>query len=682
MSKISKEDKGNNDNKDTKDKKDQARKKDESKSKKILLFGILAIIIIIIDIIIYSKFIYNERSNYKDNYSISNSSYQSGQTTEIKQSFKANRNNMNAISIGFDKSFRTYNNDAINIKIIDKTNDQVIGEYNDIYNTIVQNEKDYKFEFEKQPESLDKEYEIVISYANGSETNPLLYNTQNTYDNGAMTVNDKQQGGDMAFSVYYYNRYANAIFILGMIGISLVSLILIALIAFGKLQSNKIFLIAVIVIGLIYVFVIPIYRGHDEHAHFFRAYEISQGVLNTKIIEGESLTEIPAAMFDTLHEDYNSSERWINDTYYDDVIRSKSVKLDNENKIYVGGEYMAVYSPIPYIPQAITIRIVSLFTKNLLVIFYLTRIVNLAVSIALIMLSIKLIPVGKHIIKFIALMPSTFSLIASCSPDALTITLCILFFAYLLKLIKDDSLINKKQIGIISAIGVLMGLCKIVYIPFVLLLLAIPKKKFKNRKDRILLMLLGIGLPIIANMIWLSIAGKHLELIDNNKSDVQKHNILTNPLDYIRICFYTLYFQTNIYFQQMFGGIMEHVGMVNVGYINVFTYIVLFVMMILFNKESKIELETKFKVMLSLILFIICCLIFTSLYMQWSSLKYYYINGIQGRYFIELLLPLSILLSQHSLIQKEGKIDINKIILYSGIILNAVASLSSVVTYI
>ena len=82
------------------------------------------------------------------------------------------------------------------------------------------------------------------------------------------------------------------------------------------------------------------------------------------------------------------------------------------------------------------------------------------------------------------------------------------------------------------------------------------------------------------------------------------------------------------------------------------------------------------------VLFIICGLIYTSIYMQWSTLKNYYINGVQGRYFVELLLPFMLVLGQNKLVKESGKINLVKVIAYSGVLLNTVAILTAVITYI
>ena len=70
-------------------------------------------------------------------------------------------------------------------------------------------------------------------------------------------------------------------------------------------------------------------------------------------------------------------------TYYRDVIDFLDVDINEDETMKVNASYMAVYSPIPYIPQVLTIGILNIFTDNVAVIFYGARIVNLLVSVFL-----------------------------------------------------------------------------------------------------------------------------------------------------------------------------------------------------------------------------------------------------------------------------------------------------------
>ncbi len=646
---------------------------------KVLLLIVFIVILVVFDMIFYSKFVYNERSYYTESYLEGSEKYELDGNVVIEQTFIANKNNLEAVAIGFDKAFRTYSNDEIKIQIIQVDNNQVIAEYDSIYETPVQDYKKYKFEFEKQPDSEGKEYKIKIIYENGSKGNPVLYQSQGNFEQGTLTLNGEEQSGNLNFELYYFSRYATTIFTIAMLGFNIVTILILGLFIFKKISINKTFLIVTIMLGLFYVFAIPIYRGHDEHAHFYRAYEISQGIFNTKTENEESVSEIPKAFEETTPEG-----EACNMTYYRDVIDFLDVDINEDETMKVNASYMAVYSPIPYIPQALTIGILNIFTDNVAIIFYGARIVNLLVSVFLLYFAMKLIPFGKKLIFLITILPTTMVQISSLSPDALTLTSSILFVAYVLKLWHEKRKITKKEVSKLTILGIVVALCKIVYIPFVFLVLILPKKNYKNRKSYILSIITMIVIPILINLIWLAIANTHLSLIDNNKSSVQTANILTNIPEYIRTAAYTLQYSMDKTLTALFGGgyITHNTNAVGNGFITVIPMILLFVFEILFDEKLKINLEMKAKVIISIISLAIIGLIFTSLYVQWSPLKWFFVDGIQGRYFLQLLLPLTILLAQNNLVKQKGNINLKSIITYTGIILNMVILMEIVLKYI
>ncbi len=463
-----------------------------------------------------------------------------------------------------------------------------------------------------------------------------------------------------------------------MIGLNILAIAAIWLITYKKMNLEKVFILLSIAIGICYVFIVPIYRGHDEHAHFFRAYEISKGVLNTKIDNNMSLTQIPKAFEDITKE----SGKYCNETHYKEVIDFLKTETKENENITENGCYMAVYSPIPYIPQALTISILDIITDNVAVIFYGARLVNLLVAILILYFAMKIIPFGKIIIFLITITPTTMTQISSLSPDATTITSCILFISYLIKLIYEKRKITKKEVSYITILGIIVSLCKIVYIPFIALVLLIPKDRYENKKKYWTSLGIMFIVPIILNLIWLAIAGQHLALIDNNKASSQTANILSNIPEYIRVALYSVQHEFGNLISELFGGKLLHNDLVNNGMIVTLPMIIIFVLEILLDDELKEKLEFNFKILLGIILFIITGLIATSLYVQWSPLKWFFINGIQGRYFIPLLLPLTILLGQNKMVEKKGKINLKNTISYIAIIINFVALAQIVVTYL
>ena len=487
--------------------------------------------------------------------------------------------------------------------------------------------------------------------------------------------------GNISYKLHYDSKYANIIFTLSIIFINIISIVCFYIILFKNTNLNKIFLFAISTLGIIYLLVIPMYRAHDEQAHFFKAYEISQGIFNTKIENKKSIVEIPVAFTKTMVEmNKETGLPNLDKGYYSSLRNSLNEKIGEET-VKVDGSYMAVYSIVPYIPQAIAIKFASLFTDRVVTIFYLARLANLIVSIIILYIAFKIMPYGKKLLFLICMIPTVIFQISTMSPDALTFTSSVLFLSYVLKLINDNKEISKKNILILTLIGSVVGLCKITYIPIVLFALFIPKNQYKNKKSKIIALICIILIPIMLNLLWLKIAGEHLSLIDNNKADVQKTYILSNPVNYIRTSAYTAFSEIHLYLSELFGTYMGQIDYVYSSDILIYLFIIMFILVVLFDDSIKEKINSSGKIIISIVLLSIIALIFTSIYMQWSGYKWYYINGIQGRYFIQLLLPFGLLLGQNN-ISKKGKINLRTIILSGTLFANIIAIMSCIIAFI
>ncbi len=99
--------------------------RNNNKKTRIIIFIIILIVLILIDLVIYSKFLYNERNDYVDDFSEYDYSLEEEKIKpkdgkiEIIQTVIGTGNNLEAVTIEFDKDFRTYNESPIEIKIVE-----------------------------------------------------------------------------------------------------------------------------------------------------------------------------------------------------------------------------------------------------------------------------------------------------------------------------------------------------------------------------------------------------------------------------------------------------------------------------------------------------------------------------------------------------------------------------------
>ena len=397
----------------------------------------------------------------------------------------------------------------------------------------------------------------------------------------------------------------------------------------NKWKIENIFLAIAIPTGLLYMFVIPIGLVPDEEAHFSRAYEISKGYLiSDKNESGFGGRELPVEIGTIMSSTTDTYEKTLD-----------NLKLKNsgnwEFKVFAN---TASYSFVCYIPQTLGILAGKVLHLPMLGIAYFGRLFNLAAWIAVMYVALKLIPCYKKLFLIAALLPITMQEAASLSADALTISMCFLLISYVIYLVKTKkSQITKKEYILLLAITTIVSLCKIVYIPFCLLLLLIPKEKFKDKNDKIKKVAFIIAFAILINLIWLSIGSQFLvEFNPGVDSAEQVKYILSHPFTYLQVIANTIIVKGDF----IAGALSKNLEIFNVSMPYIFQLLILIMMVLAIKKDTENEYWNSMDKKLVSILVLGACvlLIFTSLYVQWTPLKNSVIDGIQGRYFIPLLL--------------------------------------------
>ena len=224
-------------------------------------------------------------------------------------------------------------------------------------------------------------------------------------------------------------------------------------------------------------------------------------------------------------------------------------------------------------------------------------------------------------------------------------------FTYILYLKYDRNKkeILKKDIAILSFFSIVIALCKIVYLPLCLLLFILPNEKFKSAKIKRKIIISILTAAILLNLIWLIYCSRFLiEFNIGVNSGEQVKYILTHPIDYIFILFRTI----NMTFQTSIVGLCgEGLGVYDVqaSVIFICPCILMFAMLFIINDEKEVKIDSFTKLMCLFVFLSIVLLIYTSLYIQWTSLQRPIIHGVQARYFLPILLLMAIVLNNHKI---------------------------------
>jgi len=415
-----------------------------------------------------------------------------------------------------------------------------------------------------------------------------------------------------------------------------------------NIKLERIYLILVIPLGILYCLANPLGKIPDEDYHVRKSMAIAQGNLFSHAKEnGDAEDKFNVKLAELVSTSTAS---------YKEALNRINIEETDET-VDMWYTTMALYAPICHIPQALGIILAKLFKGNLVIQCYSARMVNFVVAILFIYHAIKLIPFKKHIILFISMLPIVLNEFASMSSDALTISISIFFICYILYLKYDNNKleINRKDIIILTISALIIALCKIVYIPLVFLLFILPKEKFETLKNKNIIIISIVFVSIFLNLVWLIYCSRFLIMFNPGVNSLEQVKyVLLHPFRYLLIAFRTLNTYGQMFIVHLCGEGLGHFN-VQTSVLYVFPCIVIASMLFFINEDrEKVQIDKTTKCVTFIIFLLIVALIYTSLYVQWTKLGYSIIEGIQARYFIPILPLIAIIVNNNKIVFTEN----------------------------
>lgn len=299
--------------------------------------------------------------------------------------------------------------------------------------------------------------------------------------------------------------------------------------------------------------------------------------------------------------------------------------------------------------------ITNIFSNNIIVITIGARIFGLLFWVLICTYAIKIIPGRKAFFSILNICT-----VSAVSGDTVTNAMCILFIAVLYKNLHDKNLIEKKDKIILTISATMIALCKIVYLPFVFLVLLLDKEKFNNKKENIMTKSLVILTSCIVGIAWFLI-GSFILSNSNTNSIEQVKFILQNPIKYIFIIIQT-YLNTgsSLIFQSTTGYELLCDSRVQVYTPISYIYSVLLILGLFVKEDEKtISLDKRKKCFVWVVIVGTIILITTAIYVQWTSMfeiGYSTVLGLQGRYFIPIYALLIFTIDYFNIEMKKEKV--------------------------
>ncbi|ALS03190.1 hypothetical protein ATZ33_17960 [Enterococcus silesiacus] len=407
----------------------------------------------------------------------------------------------------------------------------------------------------------------------------------------------------------------------------------------GKNLAKSTFWI-ILLMGTLFTFITPVLDTPDEHAHFSRAVYLSEGHFGMSDKADElKISKDFKVVLDRVHHNY-----------YNDLKQQRHTKKQNEEPII---SLTATYSFISYVPQAIGWSIGKLLNLNLYWSFYLGRLVNLIAYAILSYFAIKNVKKFKVPMAVVTTLPMVVYLAASYNQDGVSYGLVFLALSLFINFITNEAKIEAKEIGVFLLLCGILATCKLPYVMLAGILIFIKPSQYKNRKTY----LFAWGAVILAAIIALLWYYYYTTFTPANRVSEK------DPTEQLKFMVHNVPTAIKLMFSGIVDSISKYHELFTFGWFSYgsphiwFMYLVYMGGLFVFY-----PLEIKAKYYLNtlgsaVVMLGIIFAINLSQYLTWTPVGLGTVEGVQGRYYIGLLVLLPIFVNSSKLFYPQTELS-------------------------
>ncbi len=385
------------------------------------------------------------------------------------------------------------------------------------------------------------------------------------------------------------------------------------------------------------VLITPPFQVPDEHQHFFRAYQLSELGWRGEVVLGKAGGFLPSSLAELAERFLGSRDlhSWwnVNSSPLAEIFAATSIPLEPTRRGFIAFSAAAIYSPLPYLPQAAAIAIGREMGLGPLGLFYSARLANGLVALLIVASALRVLPIGNFMLLVAGLLPMVLYLFASLSPDAATIASAFLFTAIAMRA-RFRGFWTWKDIILASLLGCVFCSLKPVYLP--LLVMGLPALFQGGSAANVIKAHVAIiAIVLCVTLLWF-VYSSHAAVEIRNGVDPSEQlgGILRHPAAFANMVLDTVWLNAWYWVLGMIGIL---------GWITIRLPGIMYFMPIaaglaclpLSNPEAPriCLLETAWQ---ALLLCASSLLIIVALYLLWTPVGSGAIEGVQGRYFLPL----------------------------------------------
>lgn len=462
--------------------------------------------------------------------------------------------------------------------------------------------------------------------------------------------------------------------------ISAILLILFYLLLFRDFAGRNLhvtFILISLSLGTILSLSTPYAFSFDEKEHFVKAYQLA-----SFDFDSENEKEIPFI------EDIDSFLLANGITSpYDSILERREYFDRFSVTDYPESRYIhstaANYLPVAHIPSAIGIFIGKALKLPFVFVFYLGRFFNLLFYSIVVFLSIRQAKAGKRLLFAVSLFPGLIYLYGAYTADAVTMAFSLAAVAAFINMrASDDDSIGLALPLAFASLASIAVMGKMTYAPLCLLILAVPKGKFRKKGFHIpikLLVLAFVGLVAYFTINFTIDHGMSQWSIPGVSSREQAKFILGNmpryaliALNYVSTSYY-YYFQGPIGFLAYSGSLPDYIILVE--------YAFLFILSVIDSEPETLRFRAFDRLVFASVVVISWALVVTSIYLTFNPVGSTTIQGIHGRYFAPLLLPLFLIFRSEKIVTSVSDGGMNLVVSASSFTLLALGAVKVLMMY-
>lgn len=414
-------------------------------------------------------------------------------------------------------------------------------------------------------------------------------------------------------------------------------------------QTHWLFAIIALVFGILFMILTPPLWGPDEGAHFARSYQISTGNLTkekVKINGQESYGGgLPQSLVSLNNlKDIDISNNQPGETRQVDSVREYSiiggVSL-TKDKVVVNPFGNLAYPTIAYIAPATGIFIANLFNPNITILplVYVARLMTLVLYIGLTCVSLYIIRKSsfRWVLFVIALLPSTLYQASVVSVDPLITSLCFVLFSLIYLIAHTKKRIQYQHMASLAVVSILIAFLKP---PYLLLILILPFLRINILTPRLDRLLIRIGIPVLsvlAALLVVSGLGSSPAMTPSGVNFAgQVHWIMYHQSSYIYMLLNS--FLLIDWTPQVIGVFGSSFIFIPMPLVYILVSLLVITAFIKLGNDHDYENSTKLTPSLYIgVSLASATAIITTLFLAYTRVGASLVSGVQGRYFIPIL---------------------------------------------